>query len=157
MRKRLIGSDDEAAEAGAAAWLDLPSLAEVEVTSEDPQHPIDAALTPGQSRGWRASAPGRQVIRLLFDEPRSIATIELTFREEETARTQEFHLSWAETAAGPFSDILRQQFHFSPPGTMVERERYTVNLTRVKALELRIIPEVSGTSARASLESWRVA
>ena len=47
-------------------WLPIESCAEVELTSEDPLHPIDAALLPGQ-QGWRAGEPGEQTIRLLFE------------------------------------------------------------------------------------------
>jgi len=51
-----------------------------EISSEDPSHPFENALQGGG--GWRAAAPGPQVIRLNFDEPQSIRRIRLTFREE---------------------------------------------------------------------------
>jgi len=36
-------------------WLDVESLAQGEITSEDPACPIEAALIPGTPPGWRAS------------------------------------------------------------------------------------------------------
>jgi hypothetical protein len=37
------------------AWLDLEHLAEVEISSEDTEHPIGCALLDGRSGGWRAA------------------------------------------------------------------------------------------------------
>jgi hypothetical protein len=47
-------------------WLDVEGLAQVEVTSEDPTHPIESAVLPGTESGWRASQPGTQTIRRIF-------------------------------------------------------------------------------------------
>ena len=41
-------------------WLDLETLASVEVTSEAEAFPIESALLPEKKRGWRAAEPGRQ-------------------------------------------------------------------------------------------------
>ena len=57
---------------------------------------------------------------------------------------------------GP-SEILRQQFTFSPPGTTLEVEDYVVNLQGVTVLELRIVPDISRGDARASLNLLRLA
>ena len=65
MRKRIIPSADEANPTSDDKWLDLEELVEVEVTSEDPEYPIESALLPGGTSGWRASGPGEQTIRLL--------------------------------------------------------------------------------------------
>jgi hypothetical protein len=53
--------------------------------------------------------------------------------------------------------IRFQQWNFSPPGTIREAEDYTVNLSDVTMLELRILPDQSGGTARASLASLRLA
>jgi len=53
--------------------LDLSTIALVEVTSEEEDHPIEAALIPGESKGWRASQPGTHTIRLIFDRPQKLA------------------------------------------------------------------------------------
>jgi hypothetical protein len=52
---------------------------------------------------------------------------------------------------------LRQQYNFSPPGETREVENYEVDLDGVTALELKIVPDISGGSARASLTKLRVA
>lgn len=69
MRKRITNQDPQCVSAADQSWLDLPHLAEVALTSEDPAYPIEAALIPGTGSGWRAAQFGEQSIRLLFDEP----------------------------------------------------------------------------------------
>jgi hypothetical protein len=52
--------------------------------------------------------------------------------------------------------MLRQQYTFSPPGASREVEAYIVNLDGVTALELTIVPDISGGDARTSLISLRL-
>jgi hypothetical protein len=77
------------------------------------------------------------------------------FEEHSHARTQEFVLR-AATSEGD-REIVRQQFTFSPPGTMVEREEYVTNLDGVTRLDLAIVPAIDGGSAVATLREWRIA
>ncbi len=157
MRKRIIEHgprDNAAAEQG---WLDLERLARVEITSEDVAHPIEAALIPGADSGWQAAQPGEQTIRLLFDEPLRLRRIHLAFREDRQERTQEFALRWSPDGGRSYREILRQQYNFSPPGAAREAEDYEIDLDAVTALELKIVPDISGGSARASLARLRVA
>jgi hypothetical protein len=51
---------------------------------------------------------------------------------------------------------VRQQYHFSPSGATEEFEEYRVELEDVAALELTIIPNLSGGSY-ASLAQLRLA
>jgi hypothetical protein len=53
-------------------------------------------------------------------------------------------------------DIVRQQYHFSPSGATEEIEEYRVEFEDVTALELTIIPNLSGGSY-ASLAQLRLA
>ncbi len=157
MRKRIIEHgprDNAAAEQG---WLDLERLARVEITSEDAAHPIEAALIPGADSGWQAAQPGEQTIRLLFDEPLRLRRIHLAFREDRQERTQEFALRWSPDGGRSYREILRQQYNFSPPGAAREAEDHEIDLDAVTALELKIVPDISGGSARASLARLRVA
>src|SRR5437868_11727654 len=101
-------------QAGDGPWLALDALARVELTSEDPAHPIEGALLPGSERGWRAAEPGAQRIRLLFHQPQQIRRILLRFVEAGVARTQEFLLRWSADGGRSFRDIVRQQYTFSP-------------------------------------------
>ena len=150
MRKRLIGHGPGEAAATEPGWLDLERLAQVEITSEDADYPIEAALIPGMGLGWRAGQPGEQTIRLRFDEPLRLKRIHLVFHEGERERTQEFALRWSPDGQS-YREIVRQQYNFSPPEAAREVEDYDVDLDGVTALELRIVPDISGGSARAAL------
>jgi hypothetical protein len=136
-------------------WRNLGEQVSVELTSEDPQHPIERALVGDGSGGWRADAAGPQAITLTWPGPIAIRRIRVVFEEHTRARTQEFVLrAW--TRDGD-RDIVRQQFTFAPPGTTVEREDYATNLDGVTRLELAIVPAIDGGDAVATLQQWRVA
>lgn len=92
MRKRLTTQTPSAGPVDRDHRLDVSTTALVEVTSEEKDHPIESALIPGESRGWRASDPGTHTIRLIFDRPQKLKRICLVFEEKETSRTQEFVL-----------------------------------------------------------------
>jgi hypothetical protein len=138
-------------------WIDLERLAHVYVTSEDPDHPVESALTEASSSGWRASEPGEQTIRLLFDEPQEIHHIRLSFSETEEERTQEFVLRWSSGHGQPMREIVRQQWNFSPGGSTFEMENYHVELRGASILELTIQPDISGRERVARLGEWRLA
>ena len=156
MRKRISSQPQRESLPANTSWLDLEALARVEVTSEDATHPIESALLTVGATGWRAESPGEQTVRLLFDAPQELRRIRLLFREENEARTQEFVLRWSRTVGGSSRDIVRQQYHFSPSGATEEIEEYQVELEDVAALELTIIPNLSGGSY-ASLAQLRLA
>lgn len=159
MRKRIIEQPSQVSTAPAGDWLKVEHLARVETTSEDPAHPIESALIPGSGSGagWRAAQSGKQIIRLIFDHALALKRILLMFEEEERARTQEFALHWLAEGEKSYREIVRQQFNFSPPSTMHEIEDYSVDLDRLTALELTIVPDISKGNARASLKQLLVA
>ena len=157
MRKRIIGHGPGDVAAAEPAWLDLERLAQVEITSENVDHPIESALIPGMGSGWRAAQPGEQTIRLRFDEPPRLQRIRLVFHEFEQERTQEFVLRWSPDGGQSYREIVRQQYNFSSPEAVCEVEDYDVNLDGVTDLELRIKPDISGGSARAALTQLSVA
>lgn len=144
MRKRISSQLHEDRASGDQGWFDLETLAQVEVTSEDGAHPIESALLPDATTGWRSDSAGEQTIRLLFDKPQRLSRIRLVFREMNEARTQEFVLRWSPTFDSPSRDIVRQQYHFSPTGATEEIEEYRVELEKVAVLELKIIPNLGG-------------
>jgi hypothetical protein len=156
MRKHIIATEQRPAET-SAEWLNLEEIARVEVSSEDPQHPIESVFRPGESLGWRASQPGEQTIRLLFDEPKDLRRIWLRFSEPKVERTQQFTLRWADSQAGPFREIVRQQWNFNPRSSTTEIEDYKVDLRHVLALELTIDPDLGKNQAFATLAEWRIA
>jgi hypothetical protein len=157
MRKQTINSGSEAVSRSGDAWLDLEHLAQVEITSESAEHPIESALIPDRGPGWRAAQPGKQTIRLIFDQPLSLGRILLRFDEQDQVRSQEFVLRWLPEGQQSPREIVRQQYTFSPPTTNQEIEEYRVKLKGVIALELEIVPDISGGGAYASLTQMRLA
>jgi hypothetical protein len=157
MRKKLINSDTMRPHA-QEEWLDLEEIARVEVTSEDPNFPIEAALASGAGSGWRAATKGTQIIRIVLDNPRTLLRwIRLEFSETEIERTQEFTLRWSDEPAGSFREIVRQQWNFSPQGSTSEVEDYQVQLKNLSILELTLKPDLTPNNAFATLARCRVA
>lgn len=157
MRKTIIPQQNRPEPESDYYWLDLGNLAQVEITSEDPLHPIESALLHGEGTGWRAAEPGHQVVRLHFAQPLAIERIYLLMNEYERSRTQEFVLRWSGDHGRTYREILRQQYNFSPPGTTREQEDYTVELSGVTGLEIAITPDIGGSLALASLARLRLA
>ena len=157
MRKRIINQTAQNILSNEQNWLDVQSLTQVELTSEQADHPIESALMPEAGLGWRAALAGEQTIRLLFDELQNIKHIQLLFNEDQHARTQEFVLRWSADAGQSYQEIVRQQYNFSPPNSTSELEDYAVDLVGVSVLELKIIPDISGGNALASISQLRIA
>jgi hypothetical protein len=73
---------------------------------------------------------------------------------------QEFVLRWGTADGRPLREVVRQQWVFSPDGSMHETEDYRVDLRDVTVLELAISPDISGgdaLAARAPLAELRLA
>jgi hypothetical protein len=109
MRKCLITTTSQVPPHLDEGWLDLDRAAMVEVTSEDKDYPIEAALVSGEMQGWRAADSRTQTIRLIFNHPQTLKRVALVFEETETERTQEFALRWSSDGARSFREIVRQQ------------------------------------------------
>jgi hypothetical protein len=158
MRKRKINISDQSADL-EAGWLNLERLAQVEITSEDSAFPIEGALavdTGAANPGWRAAQPGEQLIRLQFDEPQQIRRILLRCEEHDRERTQEFVLRWSPDGR-TYTELLRQQWNFSPKTANTEVEDFKVDLKGVSILEQKITPDIRGGDARASVAAIRLA
>ena len=154
MRKIRI-SEPTVAPNSQEGWLDLEAICVAEVTSEDPNFPVESAFTAKGGCGWRAAETGEQVIRLVFDRPTPLHRIRLEFSETEVERTQEFTLRWA-PAGQAFREIVRQQWNFSPLGSTSEVEDYQVDLDSVSIIELRLKPDLRPDQGLASLAAWRL-
>ena len=157
MRKSRITQVQQNAPLRDQVWMDVDRVASVEVSSEESDYPIESALLLEGKRGWRAANPGTQTIRLIFDERQKLRRILLVFEDTENSRTQEFALRWSPDIEFSFREIVRQQWNFSPPDSVRETEDYRVELSEVKVLELKIVPDKSGGEVRASLVSLRLA
>jgi len=157
MRKRVITEGIEKNSVTGEKWLDVVNLALAEVSSEDTEHPIESAVIPNTGPGWRAAGPGRQTIRLLFDEPQEVRKIHLAFQQDEHECTQEFVLRWSADNGKSYREIARQQYNFSPHGTTREIEDYAVDLNGLTTLEVIVNPDISGGSARAFIAELHLA
>ncbi|WP_374089682.1 carbohydrate-binding protein [Methylomicrobium lacus] len=157
MKKQIIADILPDNESSTSIWLDLEALADVEITSEESDHPIEAALLPNRGHGWRAGKPGTQTIRLLFKLPQNIHKIQLGFMESAVTRTQEYVLRWSKDHGQTFQEIVRQQWNFNPDGSTTEMEEHALALADVTVLELVITPDIGSQGALASLEKLRIA
>jgi hypothetical protein len=158
MRKRILGpSKVRGRPQTGQGWLDLEQIATIEVTSEEPNFPIESVFNSVNGVGWRTSQKGLQRVRIIFDQPITLRRIQLHFLEPELGRTQEFSIRWSSAEGGPSKEIIRQQWNFSPTGSTREVEDYEVSLYRVAVLELAITPGLIQAEAPATLAKWRVA
>jgi hypothetical protein len=139
-----------------SSWLDVKALARVEATSEDSRYPIESAFEE-HGQGWRAAEVGQQAIRLVFDEPQRIQRIRLCFHEPDTERIQQFTLHWSSDCSAAPRPLVRQQWDFSPPGSIMQIEDFEVDLCGVRVLQLIVSPEIRHGPAIATLVSWHLA
>ena len=155
LRKQIIQQPSAAPEP-TSGGIDIAAVATVLVTSESAEHPVDHAFDgrrgPGGSR-WVAGEPGDQTLILAFDSPQAIRRIILEVEEPEVARTQELELAISRDGGQTYHELLRQEYHFSPPGTTFEREDWVVSADAVTHLRLRIKPDKGGEPGRATLTS----
>jgi Anaphase-promoting complex, subunit 10 (APC10) len=159
MRKSIVSPSAVATTPISDLWRDLERIARVEISSEDEQFPIEHALGKKVTTGWRAAGTGPQLIRLHFDEPLNIKRLHLHFVDKAAERSQEFAVY---AGSGPeLKEVVRQQWSFSPHGSTEEIEDYTVNLSGITTLEVRIDPDRSHDPKQsqnyASLQSLKLA
>jgi hypothetical protein len=155
LQKTILGHHDHPAASSGDEWFGIEAIAGIEVTSEDDDAPVENVFSAQGETGWRAADPGPQIIRITFNEPRSIRRIQLIFRESRFERTQEFTLSCG-VASGERRELIRQQWTFSPHGSTQEVEDYHVPLNDVIVLEFTINPDINNGGAHASLVRLRI-
>jgi hypothetical protein len=159
MRKSIITPNPVTAAPLGEHWRELERIARVEISSEAEDFPIEHALGKTATTGWRAAATGPQVIRLFLDEPIAVRRIHLHFVDRVAERSQEFVLLAG--SGKELREVVRQQWNFSPHGTTEELEDYTVDLSGVTVVELRIDPDRSHdpklSQNYASLQSLKLA
>jgi len=134
--------------------IDVATLAQVMVTSEDADHPVEMAFDgrggPGGTR-WVAAADGEQTLIVAFDDPQRVHGILLEIEEPEVARTQQLQVAISTDGGGSYREIVRQEYNFSPPGTSFERERWSAEAEGVTHLRLVIAPDKGVRPGRASV------
>ena len=155
MRKQIIKSASTSSHSPAGA-LDLGAIATVQVTSELAGHPVENAFDgqrgPGSSR-WVSETGGEQTLKLAFDAPQTIRAVSLEIEETTENRTQELQLAVSRDGEKSWRELVRQEFNFSPSGSTLEREEWTINAEGVTHLRLQIKPDKGGRPCRASVTS----
>jgi hypothetical protein len=71
--------------------------------------------------------------------------------EPDISRTQEMALSISRDGGRTYQEIVRQEYNFSPPGTTLEQEEWSIKGDAVSHLQLRIKPDKGGKVGRATL------
>jgi hypothetical protein len=158
IRKKIVptlAEDSRSAEPGVS----VADTAEVLVSSESPDHPIHY-LFDGRSgpRGtyWLASTPGDQTIVLAFDVPQNIRRVTVEVEEASISRTQEMTLSYSQDGGRKYSEVLRQEYTFSPPTTTFEQEDWTINVLNVTHLRVWIRPDKADRPVFATMTTLRL-
>ncbi len=153
MRKRIIGQEPPASPTHHGAWLDLTTVAAVEVSSEAPSSPIEGVFTG--TGNWTAASPGAATITLRFDAPTRVTRSAIEVIDPDHERTQEWALR-AFFSDGTDRELLRQGWNFSPGGATRQLEEYNFNLDEVVALSLTIDPDKGRDRYPATLTNWKV-
>jgi hypothetical protein len=155
MRKTILGNQNENSSHLSDQWFGIDAIAGIGVTSEAKEAPVESVFDPNSETGWRAGNAGLQVVQITLSEPKTIRRIQLEFRESQFERTQEFTLH-ATAAGGERTEVIRQQWTFSPKGSTQEVEDYRLNLNDISIVELTINPDLKHGRAHASLVHLRI-
>ena len=92
MRKKLINSDPMRLHS-QEEWLDLEEIARVEVTSEDPNFPIEAALAEEKDRaGERPKRVSRSSASSLITRERCVG-LDSSFQKQKLSEPRSSHTS----------------------------------------------------------------
>lgn len=154
MRKEILDSGTLNSRSATTGELDIVNIATVQLTSEDAEHPIENAFNQQQGGSyWAAATSGSQTITLVFDQPQVIRKIQLEIEELEASRTQVLQISVSRNGGESFEKVIEQDYTFSPPGTTLQREDWTVNLEQVTHFRLNIQPDRDHNLAIAKLSS----
>lgn len=161
LRKRLLKEHaGETVPPGTnATMMSVPDVASVLVSSEDPLHPIDHVFDdrngPGGTR-WIAGEVGEQTIIVAFDRPQRLQKVNLEIEEADMSRTQELSLAVSDDGGQTYREVLRQEYNFSPPDAMFEREWWAVPVENLTHLRLIIKPDKGNKPSRATVTSLKL-
>ena len=108
--------------------MDIAATAAVQVTSEDPTHPIEHVFDnrrgPGEAVGLQQSRVSKRCCWRSI--PPDHSPDHCGSRGTEVSRTQELQLSVSHDGGQTYRELRRQEYNFSPPGTTFERENWAV-------------------------------
>ena len=160
LRKRIFSNTSiENANIKIGNVLDLINNAEVLVTSESANNPIDNIVDGNFGKGssqWIAEVPGMQIIILNFDNPQNIKTIIYETEELNDSRTQETLLEARAGVNQSYSEIHRQEYNFSSSGSTFQREEIRFELPEITSVKMTIKPDKGNSSFTAKLNNIQV-
>ncbi len=114
MLKKLINSDTIRPHS-QEEWLDLEEIARVEVTSENPNFPIEAALAAGERSGWRAAKKvSRSSASSLITRERCVG-LDSSFPKQKLSEPRSSHFD------GPMRRLGGSEKSFASSGTSVRK------------------------------------
>lgn len=154
LRKKVMPSATGAAMLAPADTIDIILNAEVIVTSESENFPldniVDGSTGPGSSQ-WVAGSTGPQTLIFKFDTPQNITGIVYEVEEQEVARTQEVCFEVSTDSGAHFREIMRHEYNFSPDGSTFQREELKLDLPQITDLKMIIKPDKGNLNCRAKL------
>jgi hypothetical protein len=71
--------------------------------------------------------------------------------EPEISRMQEMAVSISQDGGQTYREPMRQEYNFSPPGTTLEHEEWSIKADPISHLQLRIKPDKGGKVGCATL------
>ena len=117
MRKRIINATEPNPPRTSEEWLNLEEIARVEVSSEDPNYPIESSFKHGESLGWRASQLGEQTIRLYLISQKTFDGYGSVFRSHKLSKRSSLPCAGQIAKQGP------SERSFDSNGTLVREVR----------------------------------
>src|SRR5260370_4770059 len=122
---------------GGGRYLPIPPTAPC--ARHRVRRPCDYPAALGLDR-WIAEQSGEQTLILAFDTPQTIRKILVEIDEPEISRTQEMAVSISRDGGQTYRELIRQEYNFSPPGTTLGHEEWTITADAISHLQLRIKP-----------------
>ncbi len=157
LRKRIVPvTNVEERNPSKKPTVDLINNAEIVIESESSENPIDNIVDGSSGRGstkWIAGVSGTQSIIFNFDNPQNIT--EITYEIEETidTRTQEILIEKRSSSEQNYMDVIRQEYNFSPNGSVFQREIITRDIPQTISIKMTIKPDKGNTSFTAKLNN----
>jgi hypothetical protein len=158
IRKQIVPTLGEASGLEPSGIV-VAEVAEVFVTSEAPEHPVDHIFDARRGQGgtrWMAAVPGDQTLILAFEPPQSMRKIVLEVEESGVDRTQEVTIALSQDGGQTYRELLRQEYTFSPSGTTFEREDWVIHAADITHLRIWIRPDKGGKPTFATITSLRI-
>jgi hypothetical protein len=148
LRKLVISESPTSDSRHPGVELDLRACAEVRISSENPEHPIehlfDGTAGEGASR-WIARQRDRPgTILFVFDEPVDISYCAFEAEERQLVRTQQVIAEYLLATGDTYRQCFIQEFNFSPEGATYQRELIELNLRGVRRLRFNVLADKSG-------------